>query len=62
MNEQNKRIIELLAEGKTQKEVAAILKLTKWAVVDRIRTMREKNRCANVTELIAKLTPSKQHN
>jgi DNA-binding CsgD family transcriptional regulator len=52
MNPTNQNIIKLLAEGKTAKEVAADLKMNKYTVEKRIRTMKVKYHCLTVTQLV----------
>lgn len=52
IDESNKRIIELLAAGKTVKEIAAELHMKKRTVNDRIEMMKKKNESATITELV----------
>jgi len=56
IQESNNRIIQLLADGKTVKEVADLLSMPRRTVEDRILGMRKTNRCATVTQLVVKLT------
>ena len=47
-------IIELIKEGKANKEIAAILKKKKRTVDDIIRRMLKKHKCKNRTQLALK--------
>lgn len=48
----NDNIIALLASGYTVKEVANNLGMKKYTVEKRIKTMKQKNKCKTVTELV----------
>ena len=54
MNEQNKRILELLAEGKVAKEIAADVGLKVGATEKRIKRMKQIHDCKSTIELIVK--------
>ena len=56
ITESNSKIIELLAKGKTVKEIAADLDLSPRTVQERIDHMRKDHNCRNVTHLVATLT------
>ena len=45
-------IIELLSEGKTVKEVAALTGTNKRTMEKYIDTMRKESGCANITQLV----------
>lgn len=55
LQESNNRIIEMLAEGKTAKEIARELAMSRRSVEGRIYRMRKKEQCASATQLVAKL-------
>lgn len=55
MNEQNKLIIQLLAEGLTVKEAAAKMNMNPRTVEGWIYKMRKKLNCKTVTELVMKV-------
>jgi DNA-binding NarL/FixJ family response regulator len=52
MNEQNKRILELLAEGKALKEIAGEMEMHIKTVEKRLEKMRKENNCANRISLV----------
>jgi len=52
MNEQNKRILELLAEGRVAKEIAADVDLTVGATEKRIKRMKYLHNCNSTIELV----------
>jgi DNA-binding NarL/FixJ family response regulator len=54
MNEQNKRILELLSEGKALKEIASEMNMHIKTVEKRLNKMRKKNKCVNRMELAMK--------
>lgn len=51
----NRTIVELLAKGKTVKEIASGLQMKYHTVEKRIRTMRRKYNCVTVTQLVVTL-------
>jgi DNA-binding NarL/FixJ family response regulator len=55
LQESNNRIIDLLAAGKTVKEIAEVLSMSKRTVEDRIYELRKKEKCTTVTQLVMKL-------
>lgn len=55
LNQTNQQIIQLLAAGKTVKEVAAVLAMKQRTVTDRIQEMKIRFRCANATQLVVTL-------
>lgn len=52
--ESNTRIIELLSEGKTYKEIAAELNMKYRTVYDRVTEMRKRNDCRTRDQLLVK--------
>lgn len=50
----NDQIIQLLGSGYTVKEVAVLLNMKKSTVDKRIKTMRKKQDCKTVTQLVVK--------
>lgn len=54
ITETNRKIIELLAEGKVYKEVAAELSMKTRTVIDRIQELKKQNDCRTVTQLVVK--------
>jgi DNA-binding CsgD family transcriptional regulator len=55
VQESNNRIIQLLAAGKIQKEIAAELNLSLRTVEDRILDMKRIYGCTTQTQLVVKL-------
>lgn len=55
LQDSNREIINLLAEGKTTKEVAADLKMKTRTVVDRLETLKKKHGCTTITQLVLKV-------
>lgn len=55
IQEQKERITELLIQGKTEKEIAGSLNLTRRTVVHRIEQMKQESSSVNITEYIAKV-------
>ena len=55
LQESNNRIIELLAEGMTYKEIAATLSMKQRTVLDRVQEMKKKNECVSATQLVMKM-------
>lgn len=55
IQESNLKIIELLSAGKVYKEVAALMGLSKWTIVDRVRSMKKLYSCKTVVELVNKV-------
>lgn len=55
LQESNDQIINLLAEGKTYKEIAAALSMKYRTVYDRVTEMKKKNACATRDQLLLKL-------
>lgn len=51
----NRTIVELLAKGKTVKEIASDMKMNLHTVTKRITTMKKKNNCLTVTQLVVTL-------
>lgn len=56
MTEQNKRILELLSEGKALKEIAGEMKMHIKTVEKRLEGMRERNDCPNRISLAVKFS------
>jgi DNA-binding NarL/FixJ family response regulator len=54
MQEQNRKIIQLLAEGKTVKEVAHSIGLKKRTVHDRIQNLKRKFGAKSIAQLVVK--------
>lgn len=54
-NQNNSEIIQLLGSGYTVKEVAAMLNMKKKTVEKRITTMRKKENCRTVTQLVVNM-------
>jgi DNA-binding NarL/FixJ family response regulator len=52
LTEKNQKIIELLAGGKTIKEVASDINMKAKTVKARIERMRKDYRCTNTTQLV----------
>jgi DNA-binding CsgD family transcriptional regulator len=52
MNKSNDNIIALLGSGYTVKEVANMLGMKTKTVEKRIMTMKQKNKCKTVTQLV----------
>lgn len=55
LQESNTRIIELLAEGKTYKEIGAVLNMKYRTIVDRVEEMKKKNACLTRDQLLLKM-------
>ena len=55
IQDSNREIINLLAEGKTTKEVAAKLKMKTRTVIDRLETLKKKHHCTTITQLVLKI-------
>jgi DNA-binding NarL/FixJ family response regulator len=53
--ESNARIIELLAKGKTVKEVAVDLNMNKRTIKARIDGLKRKHQSATITQLVLKV-------
>lgn len=51
----NQEIIELLAQGKTVKEVAAGMEMNRRTVEKRIGAMKKRFKCLTVTQLVVTL-------
>lgn len=51
----NRSIVELLAAGKTVKEIAAEMQIKSRTVKAKIKRLREIHACVNTTQLVAKL-------
>jgi DNA-binding NarL/FixJ family response regulator len=51
----NRKIVELLAAGKTVKEIAATMEMKNRTIEKRIKTMRKDYNCLTVTQLVAVL-------
>lgn len=65
IQDSNREIINLLAEGKTIKEVAAEKKMKPRTVKDRLEKLRAQHDCRTNTQLILKLfgiAPKKSEN
>ena len=57
--ESNLKIIQLLAEGKLQKEIAQELRMPIATVRDRILDMKRENQCPTQTALVVKMMREK---
>lgn len=55
ISESNKTIIEHLAAGKVYKEIAVMMNISKWTIVDRVRELKKKYSCKTIVELVNKL-------
>jgi len=55
LTESNSKIIELLAAGKTYKEIAAILGMKYRTIYDRVTELKRKHDCLTRDQLIVKL-------
>lgn len=55
MNEQNKRILELLSEGKALKEIADIIGMKERTIEKRLDNMRRKEHCRSTIQLVVKI-------
>lgn len=51
----NRQIVELLAAGKTVKEIATEMNMKNRTIEKRIKTMRKEHNCLTVTQLVATL-------
>lgn len=52
--ESNTKIIELLSQGKTYKEIAAELDMKPRTVLDRVQEMKRRNECVSRDQLLVK--------
>lgn len=55
LSESNNKIIELLATGKTYKEIAASLGMKYRTIVDRVEELKKKYSCLTRDQLLLKL-------
>lgn len=55
MNEENQKIIELLAQGLTVKQVAHEVKANVRTLEQKILRWRKKLKCDNITQLVVKM-------
>lgn len=55
INETNRRIIRLMGEGNTDKEIASQLKMSIRTVQDRVYKMMKYWECKNRTQLVLKV-------
>jgi DNA-binding CsgD family transcriptional regulator len=51
----NQQIIELLAAGKTAKEIAGDFNVSPRSIEDRLRHMRRRHQCVSTTQLVVKI-------
>lgn len=59
IDESNARIIELLIEGKTTKEIAATVFLSTRTVESRLKRMRKQHNVITTIQLVLKITKQK---
>lgn len=55
ITETNAKIIQLMGEGNTDKEIAGALKMSIRTVQDRVYKMMKKEGCKNRTQLVLKV-------
>lgn len=55
LSESNIKIIELLAAGKTYKEIAAILEMKYRTIYDRVTELKRKHQCLTRDQLLVKM-------
>lgn len=55
LDETDKKIVLLIREGKTFKEIAGEVYLSVHTIKVRVREMKEENDCKNVAQLVYKL-------
>ncbi len=55
ITETNRRIIQLMGEGNTDKEIADHLQMSIRTVQDRVYKMMKKEECKNRTQLVLKV-------
>ena len=55
ITETNRKIIQLMGEGNTDKEIASQLEMSIRTVQDRVYRMMKKEQCKNRTQLVLKV-------
>ena len=55
ITETNSKIIQLMGEGNTDKEIAATMKMSIRTIQDRVYKMMKKWECKNRTQLVLKV-------
>lgn len=55
ITETNRRIIQLMGEGNTDKEIANVLQMSIRTIQDRVYKMMKKEKCKNRTQLVLKV-------
>ncbi len=56
LTNRQKEVTSLVAQGKTQHEIASELKLSKYTVINYLRNAREKTGCRSSVELAVKFS------